>query len=114
MKGPELPMLVAGHKMVAINNELTMIIGGNSYGSHFAETYYYNHSDEQWIDGPTMNEARESHAAGIISDEATEERLVIVTGGWNGVNFLKSTEILLDENWSLGILSQKVYIHYIQ
>ena len=114
MEGPELPMPLRAHKMVAINNELTMIIGGRSYGSFFAETYYYNHSDEQWIDGPNMNQARYVHAAGIITDEATEERLVVVTGGFdvNGIDTLKSTELLLDDNWSLGKLSLKVNTPY--
>ena len=104
-------MPISRHKMVTINNQLTMIIGGYSSGNYYAETYYFNHSNEQWIDGPPLNQAREFHAAGIITDEATLERLVIVTGGYDGgSNYLKSTELLFKENWSLGILSLKVCI----
>ena len=73
-----------------------------------AQTFYYDHSNEQWVDGPTLNQARYEHAAGIITDGATHERLVIVTGGDHDIDnvymLFKSTEILQDGDWSLGIL----------
>ena len=101
--GPELPIPIFSHKMIAINNNLTMVIGGYSPVSGIlAQTLYYDHSNEYWIDGPTLNEARHNHAAGIITDEATHERLVIVTGGDDAHDVFKSTEILQDGDWSLG------------
>ena len=103
MAGPELPIPVDGHQMVAIDNELTMVIGGFSPGSvTLAQTFYYDHSNEQWIDGPTLNQARYAHAAGTVTDEVTIERLVVVSAGGFDGSFLKSTEILHDGDWSLG------------
>ena len=105
MAGPELPMPLDSHKMVAINNDLTMVIGGYTMGNTvLAQTFYYDHSNEQWIDGPTLNQARTEHTAGIITDEESYGRLVIVTGGTDNSNVFKSTEILQDGDWSLGTL----------
>ena len=47
-----------------------------------------------------MNHIREFHAVGIVTDEATLEVFVIVTGG--NPDPLKSTEILLGDVWSIG------------
>ena len=110
MAGPELPMPLQDHKMIAINSDLIMVIGGYSPANGIlSQTFYYDHLNGHWIDGPTLNQVRINHAAGIITDGATHERLVIVTGGVDGLgayyyNAFKSTEILQDGDWSLGIL----------
>ena len=46
-------------------------------------------------------EARELHAAGIVTDEMTDEELIAVTGGWS-CGVLTSTEILQDGEWVQG------------
>ena len=104
MAGPELPIPVSSHEMVAIDNDLTMVIGGYSGSEHLAQTFYYDHSNEQWVYGPILNQARHYHAAGTITDEATMDRFVVISGGYDGSYSLKSTEILQDGDWSLGIL----------
>ena len=104
MTGPDLPIPITFHMMVAISNDLTIVIGGLSPGSGIlAQTFYYDHSSEQWVDGPTLNQARSEHAAGTVTDEVTIERLVVVSGGFDGSDAMKSTEILQDGDWSLGI-----------
>ena len=53
-----------------------------------------------------MIQARTNFSAGIVIDKATEEKLVVVTGGvdnvGNGFIFLNSTEILIGSHWTLG------------
>ena len=49
-----------------------------------------------------MIQKRLSHAAGIVTDEASQGKLVIVTGGWGGNVGLKSSEILIGDIWVLG------------
>ena len=53
-----------------------------------------------------MNIPRESFGAGIVIDEITQEKLVVVSGGlWitdRGYHPITSTEILVDEKWILG------------
>ena len=103
MPGPVLPLPLKTHAMIMINNQLTMVIGGWSPGiGHTAQTYEYNHVKGEWSNGPALNQERELHAVGIVTDEATQEKLVTVTGGWNGYITLKSTEVLLAGTWSIG------------
>ena len=53
------------------------------------------------VGGPPSSGGHGSgHAVGVITDEATLEKLVIVTGGFGG---LESTEILFDNIWSFGM-----------
>ena len=112
MLGPDLPMALGYHKMVAINSTCSMVIGGqNSYSYHdasyaydfFASTFFYDHNEGEWITGPSLMEARRFHAAGIVTDDVTDEHFVAVTGGINGwTGELDSTEILQDGEWVQG------------
>ena len=47
-------------------------------------------------------EPRSHHGAGIVTDEVTDEQLVVVTGGWS-CDVLTSTEIFQDGEWVQGI-----------
>ena len=53
-----------------------------------------------------MNTAREFHAVGIVTDEATLEVFVVVTGGKDKTSHdpdpIKSTEILIGDAWTIG------------
>ena len=98
MPGPDLPMALHGHAMVAINNTCSMVIGGYS-GGYSASTFYYDHNEGEWTTGPSLMQARSLHAAGIVTDEVTDENFVAVTGGYL---YLDSTEILQDGNWVQG------------
>ena len=62
------------------------------------------HTD-QWITGPNLMQARNSHAAGIVTDEVTDENFVAVTGGRYYWFYLDSTEILQDGNWVQGSIN---------
>jgi len=102
MPGPALPIAISGHTLVAISSTFSLIIGGYSEGVTLSSTYLYNHVGGLWIDGPNLMQARQFHAAGIVTDEATKEELVLVTGGYfNGIG-LDSIEIFLDGEWSPG------------
>ena len=80
-----------------------MLIGGRTTGPVTLPTvYYYEHEVNNWSQGPDLIQARDSHAAGIVTDETTDDEFIIVTGGqYNGI-FLDSTEILIDNQWHLG------------
>ena len=100
MPGPDLPMALRYHAMVAIINTRSMVIGGENL-DYSASTFYYDHNEGEWTTGPNLMQARDSHAAGIVTDEVTDENFVAVTGGYySGV--LDSTEILQDGNWVQG------------
>ena len=103
--GPELPRQLFMHAMVSLEGNLTMVIGGaNSISKTTTDsesgsnmTYIYDHILKNWTNGPTMNMARASHAAFIVTDLDTNERLVIVAGGYQ-----ISTEILIESTWIQG------------
>ena len=90
--------------MINEKNNFTMIIGGQTEQdvNVIAQTFYYNHTNKVWSNGPTLNKKRMSHAVGIVTDEVTQEKLVVVTGGYIDGNVLKSTEVLFDSTWSIG------------
>ena len=115
MSGPDLPVPLDGHQMVSINATFTMIIKGPSicYScTGTSSTFYYNHVEKTWMNGPDLSLTRKKFAAGIVTDQVTLERLVIVTGGrpkeetlvigHHGLEMTDSTEILLEDQWITG------------
>ena len=100
--GPQLPIHVDLHALVAIDNTLSMLIGGRSESVETQTTHYFDHQGHNWIQGPDLMQARGGHAAGIVTDEMTTEKIVIVTGGdYNGIK-LDSTEMLINQQWIQG------------
>ena len=103
--GPDLPMAIAHHAMVAINSTCSMVIGGHDEEDEYsASTFYYDRNEGEWITGPSLIQKRYRHAAGIVTDEVTDEHFVAVTGGsYDGANnHHHSTEILQDGEWVQG------------
>ena len=70
-----------------------------------ANTFLYDHNEGEWITGPSLMNPRFCHAAGIVTDLATDEQLVAVTGGWS-CDVLISTEILHDGEWVQGKMNK--------
>ena len=86
--------------MIAINTTHSMVIGGFF---RFL-TFYFDHGNQQWIDGPGLIQIRYRHAVGIVNDQVTMTNLVIVTGGYDYFddNPIGSTEILVGNQWLPG------------
>ena len=78
------------------------LIGGAKRNSSSASTYYYDHIEGGWSNGPSLMQRRNGHAAGIVTDKVTNEQFVAVTGGLDIYNYLDSTEILQDGKWVQG------------
>ena len=114
MPGPVLPMAIVGHAMVAINTTFSMVIGGNHENyeniDSISSTFYYDHIECEWINGPSLMQSRKYHAAGIVMDEVTNENFAAVTGGWN-YGYLDSTELLQDGKWVKGKIND--FISYL-
>ena len=118
--GPNLPMGLMIHAMVAINSTCSMVIGGAGQELWMGEiwhmfplTYFYDHNEGEWINGSSLMQARYAHAAGIITDEVTGEHFVSVTGGVvTSGRVLNSTEILQDEEWVQGKINDMLLCGY--
>ena len=112
MIGPDLPMALYRHAMVAINGTFSMVIGGRYSNGYSAATFFYDRIEEEWINGPSLMQERYFHAAGIVTDEVTDEHFVAVTGGhdWYVGNTFDSTEILQDGEWVQGKISMQYHM----
>ena len=101
--GPNLPIPIQEHALVAIDNTLSLLIGGlNIENAPIQSTHYFDHQAHNWIQGPDLMQARIGHAAGVVTDEVTTEKIVIVTGGEHNGILLDSTEILFNSQWNQG------------
>ena len=115
--GPDIPIHIIVHALVAINKTCSMIIGGRTWasGSSGSPTvYYFVHEGNNWSQGQDLMQARESHAAGIVTDETTYEEIVTVTGGENNGIYLDSTETLIDNQWHLGKIATLTCVIIVQ
>jgi hypothetical protein len=109
MPGPDLPMSLYKHAMVAINSTCSMVIGGGYSSGSSASTFFYDHNEGEWTSGPSLMHTRYWHAAGVVTDEVTDENVVAVTGGsYSGVGDLDSTEIMQDGEWVQGKISNSI------
>ena len=97
--GPEMPIALASHEIVAFNESVFMIIGGVRFGSkdslYSALSFYYFEESKAWVEGPTLIEARSGHVAGFVTDTDTNEKILIVAGGYSG-NYLDSVELFFE------------------
>ena len=108
MPGPDLPLSLFRHAMVSINSSVSMVIGGHN-GGPTTTTFFYDHIDGEWINGPKLIQERGLHTAGIVTDEVTNENYVAVTGGEDtNSNELDTTEILQDEKWVQGKINHTI------
>ena len=114
MLGPDMPIGLTYHAMVAINSTFSMVIGGEALiayiGDYSASTFFYDHNEDEWINGPSLMQARNFHATGIVTDEVTNDQFVAVTGGFGSVslNSMDFTEILQDGEWVPGKINNTV------
>ena len=95
--GPNLPISVYGHAVVAWNSTDFMLMGGSG-GS---KTFYYNEDNSEWTPGPEMKESRARFKAGLGMDQATNDPYIAATGGvWglDSVDLLYQGEI----EWQAG------------
>jgi hypothetical protein len=109
--GPNLPIPISFHALVAIDNTLSLIIGGDTTGGITPTTHYFDHQAHNWIQGPDLMQSRSGHAAGIVTDEVTTEKLVIVTGGEHNGILLDSTEMLINSQWNQGKIAHYYSIY---
>ena len=116
--GPFLQIPLAYHAMVAFNNSCSMFIGGYTDTiDHSRSTFFYNHITKSWSDGPSLTQGRVYHAAGVVTDEFTNEKLIVTTGGVANYHLLDSIEVLFENQWHTGkelaeMLILYTYDHY--
>jgi hypothetical protein len=96
VSGPDLPISVAGHCLVAINASTALLIGGGdaSNGVYIGESYYISLEDQSWSQGPDLISPRWMHACGVFKSRAHQGRTVVIVAAGNKNNPLDSVELL--------------------
>ena len=83
--GPELPLALWGHCIVAIDDDSFIVAGGNT-GSFTASksTYIYEKKTEEWTEGPQMSAERSHLQCGSFKSDAHRggyHNVVVAVGG---------------------------------
>ena len=112
IKGPDLPFVISNHTMVQIDSKTVYIIGGMQNGKVSNKTWIVDPTNDFQIkEGPSLNEARESHSSAKMKIKG--KLYIIVAGGMDyGAKYpvppgiKKSVELLdttsPDQFWEMG------------
>jgi len=97
-----MPIAISGHCNVMLNSSHLLIIGGWDSNAR-SETLILDLVKEEWTNGPSMRAKTYLH--GCTQMILGEKQIIWVTGGYDGSNFLQSTQYLedLDQGWQSGI-----------
>jgi hypothetical protein len=119
--GPDLPLVVAFHCLVSLNDTTALLIGGqlaDRTRTSSKATFFYNTDHKTWTDGPSLILGRSSHSCALFkSPHHGHTDTVIVTGGYNSGNnaSLASTEFLkLDSNYWQSGKRQRSSLHNLR
>ena len=108
--GPSLPIPIADSAICMINSSMSILVGGTTLGTTLDtyqtdQSWYYNHEIEKFTDGPKLKIGRLGHSVGQITDSVTNEKTIIVVGGFSyneSPRNLDSTELLVNGKWEQG------------
>ena len=91
-----LPLALRGHTILNIEDHVFMLIGGyTSRRGHISKETFIKIGTMEWTEGPPLNIARYWHTSGLITDQITQKKSVVVVGGrTTGFQILTSIEIL--------------------
>ena len=95
IEGPQMPTGLDHHCVVALNDDMILVIGGYS-GQRERRTFLYNLLTEKWSNGPELAQERVDHACGVYDNG--ENLLIYVIGGFDGSEALDSVEVTTLEN----------------
>ena len=101
-EGPDLPLSLYGHAIVALNSGVFILIGGNSdYGWSSSATYFYEEK-KGWRPGPNLKNARNSHTAGVLTDRVSTKQYIVAVGGWGAFSSVEYLEYPGSNEWMQG------------
>ena len=104
--GPDLPIPIANSAICMINSSMSILVGGTTLDTYQTDqSWYYNHEIKKFTDGPKLKIGRHGHSVGQITDSVTNEKTIIVVGGFSydeRTPNLDSTEVLVNGKWEQG------------
>ena len=91
-KGPDLPLALSSHAIVALNRGVFILIGGWSDDHVFSSATYFYEEKKGWRPGPNLKNGRYSHTAGVLTDRVSTKQYIVavgVSGAWTSVEYLE-------------------------
>ena len=101
-KGPDLPLALEDHAIVALNSGVFILIGGwsdNDIGS--SATYFYEEK-KGWRPGPNLKNGREGHTAGVLTDRVSTKQYIVAVGGYDASSSVEYLEYPGSNDWMKG------------
>ena len=89
-----MPLALRSHTILEIEANVYMLIGGRVSSNKATQNTYLKKGNQKWTRGPDLQEARCYHASGILTDQITLKKSVVVVGGINRTHDLKTVEFL--------------------
>jgi hypothetical protein len=78
-KGPDLPLALLSHAIVALNSGFFILIGGVADSGFSSATYFYEEK-KGWRPGPNLKNTRECHTAGVLTDRVSTKQYIVAVG----------------------------------
>lgn len=105
--GPKLPTGVSSHTITVLNKTTSILAGGvtgwTDVSSASAKTWYYDHEEQIFSEGPDLQQGRRYHGSATVEDIVTKEKIAAVAGGYDDrYDTLDSTELLINNQWIPG------------
>ena len=99
-QGPELPLALFGHSIVALNSGAFILIGGR--GGDSSATHFYEEK-KGWRPGPNLKKGRGwGHTAGVLTDRVSTKTYIVAVGGWGAGSSLEYLEYPGSNDWMKG------------
>ena len=80
-KGPDLPLALSRHAIVALNSGVFIIIGGESDNDYYSSSTYFYEEKKGWRPGPNLKKGRCEHTAGVLTDRVSTKQYIVAVGG---------------------------------
>ena len=100
-QGPDLPLALSGHSIVALNSGAFILIGGYSDGRYSSATHFYEEK-KGWRPGPNLKNGRYFHTAGVLTDRVSTKTYIVAVGGWGAGSSLEYLEYPGSNDWMKG------------
>jgi hypothetical protein len=103
--GPDLPLEVTAHCVLALNNATTLLIVGRIQGgTRVKTTFYYNSDYKTWTEGPSLITGTSYHSCALFkSPKHGHTDTVIVTGMVAGIGMVVILLALNSSIWRTAI-----------
>ena len=101
-KGPDLPLALRSHAIVALNRGVFILIGGCSDGDLWSAATYFYEEKKGWRPGPNLKHGSDCHTAGVLTDRVSTKQYIVAAGGLGAKNSVEYLEYPGSNEWMKG------------